>query len=72
MTDKLSVSISLSRKMNLGNYESADVFISVSGITDETTESEIDDLIEGNGALAYKKIAAALADKCKSVGLVGR
>ena len=59
----LTLSLSLSHKVNLGNYESADVFISISGVSQETTEAEIDDLLSGAGALAFKKCAGALKEK---------
>lgn len=71
-TPPLSISLSVSRKINLGNYESADAFVSISGVTAETTEAEIDALIEGKGALAFQKIAAALNEKVKTVGTIGR
>ena len=41
----LTFSVSLSRKINLGNYESADVFVSVSGATAETTQEEVTQLL---------------------------
>lgn len=59
----LSLSLSVSRKINLGNFESADVFFSLSGITAETTDAEIDELLDGNGALAFKKLAARIKEK---------
>lgn len=65
-TVPLSISLSVSRKVNLGNYESADAFVSISGVTAETTEEEMDALIAGNGALAFAKIASALKEKVKA------
>ena len=59
----LSLSLSLSRKINLGNFESADVFLSLSGITVDTTEAEMDELLDGNGALAFKKLSARIKEK---------
>ena len=63
MSEKLELSLSLSRKVNLGNYESADVFVSLSGLTSETTQAEIDELLSGAGALAYRSIADQLKEK---------
>ena len=63
MAEQLSVSISVSRKINLGNYESADAFLSISGVTEETTEAEIDELLDGKGALAFKKLADRMREK---------
>jgi len=70
--DKLTLSVSLSHKVNLGNYESGEVFISVSGIGHDTTEAEIDELIAGPGALAYKKCAAALREKVATARKISR
>ena len=58
--DGLTLSVSLSRKVNLGNYESADAFVSLSGLTPETTEADIDELLAGAGALAWRKCAEEL------------
>jgi len=45
--EKLTATISMSRKVNLGNYESADAFMSVGGITHETTEADVVALLDG-------------------------
>ena len=44
---KLSATISMSRKVNLGNYESADAFISIGGITHQTTDADVLYLLDG-------------------------
>ena len=40
-----NVAVSLEMKINLGNYESAGVFVSVSGLRVGATEAEIDELL---------------------------
>ena len=49
----ISATISVSMKVNLGNYESADTFMSVSGIDINTTEKEIADLLDGPTKVSY-------------------
>lgn len=43
----IAATISMSRKINLGKYESADVFISLGGITHDTTEEDVMLLLDG-------------------------
>ncbi len=60
MAQGLSLTLSLSRKVNLGNYESIELFVAVGGITPYTTDEEIDNLLEDQGRVAYGKIANVL------------
>ena len=57
--------MSLSRKVNTGNYNSADVFVSVSGIGPTTTQEEIDAILDGPGALAFNSIRERLTAQVK-------
>jgi len=59
----LSLCISATRRVNLGNYESADVFLSISNVTEQTTQEEIDALLNGNGKIAYSSLTRALQEK---------
>jgi hypothetical protein len=62
----LSLSISVEQKLNLGNYNSAGVFVSMSGVTAETTEDEMNRLL-ANGRLAWDKLRADLATKVAEI-----
>ena len=42
---KPRAAISVTRKVNLGNHESADVFIYISGLTADTTDEEIKEIL---------------------------
>lgn len=63
----LVLTISLARKIGLPAYGNAECFLSISGIEKGTTEEEIDALINDEGALAYKKIAAVLRTKTAEI-----
>jgi hypothetical protein len=57
-----SLSLSVEMKVNLGNYNSAGAFVSMSGVTAETTQEEMDGLL-ANGRVAWEKLRADLAKK---------
>ncbi len=59
--------ISLSRKVNLGNYESADVFLSISGITSDSTKEEMESLLEGNVNEAYRLLKTHIHHKIRDI-----
>lgn len=65
--DQLSTSISLSRTVNLGQFESGRLEYSVSGITPETTEEDIEALLDNQGALAYRAIADRMKIKVQNL-----
>jgi hypothetical protein len=61
-----SLSLSVEMKLNLGNYNSAGAFVSMSGVTAETTEDEMDRLL-ANGHVAWEKLRADLAEKVRQL-----
>ena len=65
MTDKLTGTLSISMKVNLGNYESADAFLSVSGVTTETTDAELSELLDGKMSLTYDALKVRMAERVK-------
>ena len=68
MTDQpLSVTLSASFKVNLGNYESADCFLSVSGVTMETTPQEVEKLLDGPATEAWGALRERLAARAQEL-----
>lgn len=63
--DELTLSVSLSRKINLGNYESADVFVSVSGATSATSADEVQALLSNK--VVWDALKVELAAKVAEV-----
>lgn len=62
--------IRLTRKVKVGDprgFDMAEVSIGVQNITPETTEEDINALLDGPGAIAYKCIASRLKDKVKEL-----
>jgi len=46
--EELKATLSVSMRTNLGNYESAEAFMSVSNITKDTTPEEVSELLDGS------------------------
>lgn len=63
---KVRVGVSISRKVNLGNYESADVWMAVTGIAADTTLEDVEAALAA-GALGYKALKAALTVKIQEI-----
>jgi hypothetical protein len=61
-----SVSISADMKINLGDYNSASAFVSLSGVTAATTEDEMDAAL-ANAKIAWDKLRADLGAKINQI-----
>lgn len=62
MNEQPTVSVSVAMKVNLGNYESADAFLSVSGLEAGTPSSAIEELLD-TGQLAWSILSRRLDAK---------
>lgn len=60
---ELTLSVSVGRKITDSNYGSHDVFECLSGITKDTTEADIDDMLNRQGALAHRKLVQSIKDR---------
>ena len=69
--DGIRVSITLSQKVNLGNYESADAFISLSDVPVGTTEEEIEDALD-TGRLVWERMKPRLIAQARELREGGR
>lgn len=67
----ISISISVTRKVNLGNYESADAFLSLSGIPVDATEADILDALNA-ADLAFEPIKAKAVEMANRLRTEGR
>lgn len=62
-----TVSITMGRKVNVGNYESADVHVSLNQIPVTYTEADIQAMIDGPVRIAFQAVASALKEKCDEI-----
>ena len=66
-----AVSVSMEMHINLGNYESAKCFVSLSGLHVETSPREMEALLD-TGKIAYEAIRARLKEKVKTIRAEGQ
>ena len=69
--DGIRVSVSISRKINLGNYESADAFVSLSNIPVGATQEEIEEAL-ATGRLVWDALKPELVAKARELREGGR
>lgn len=61
-----TMTLSLARKINTGNYESAEVFVSISGVRAGMTDADLEPLLN-TGKIAYDALRRSLADKVNEI-----
>ncbi len=64
--DVIKVSVSVSQKVNLGNYETADVFTALSNIPAGATEGEIEAALE-TGELVFNYVKAVISSRVEEI-----
>jgi hypothetical protein len=64
---QLNSSISISMKVNLGNYESAEAYLSVNNITADTTPEEIQSLLDGPVKISYDELKIRMKEKIQQL-----
>ena len=60
------ISVSIGRRLNLGNYESVDIFMSVSGVEPGTTTEEIEELLI-TGDRAFQLLKTRIGAKISEI-----
>lgn len=71
MSEGMTVTLSLSRKVNLGNYESGDVFMSINSVPVGSTEAEIEAALD-TGKIMFDVLRAEVNAKAAEIKKPGR
>ena len=66
MAEKMTVTLSLSRKVNLGNYESGDVFMSINSVPIGASQDEIEAALD-TGRIMFDVLRAEVNEKAKEI-----
>ncbi len=70
MTEGITVTLSLSRKVNLGHYESADVFMSLNAVPVGATREEIEAALD-TGKIMFEALRVEVNAKAAGLREVG-
>jgi hypothetical protein len=64
MSDEMTITVSMARKINMGNFESADVFVSISGIKEGMSLMDIEPLLVA-GRFGWEAAREALVEQIR-------
>lgn len=64
MSDEMTITVSMARKVNMGNFESADCFVSISGIKEGMTAMDIAPLLVA-GKFGWEAAREALIEQIR-------
>lgn len=56
MADEMSVDVTVSYKIQPAQYESAEVRLTLNGVTLNHTDEDIQEMLDGPGKISYQKI----------------
>ncbi len=63
----LTLTASISRKVRITQYETAEVYVAVSNITRDTTDEDIAAMLEGPGAITWRRLTDAVNQKAREI-----
>lgn len=66
MPDEMTVTLSVSRKVNLGNYESADVFMSINNVPLGARAEDIEAALV-TGKITFDLLKVAVTDRAREL-----
>ncbi len=61
-----TITVSASMKVNLGNYESADAYVGISGLPASATEEQIEELL-ATGKVAWSMVTKHLQERVQEM-----
>jgi hypothetical protein len=67
MKNQITATLALNAKINLGNYESADVYVSVTGLAADTTEQQVRDVLDSSVETAYGVLKGYMHEKVRAI-----
>ncbi len=63
----MTISLTVNRKVNLGNYESAELYMSVKDVHPGATEEEVRAMVEETGGAVFSVVMESLGKQLKAI-----